>query len=401
MELLAPAGNREKLNTAFHFGADAAYVGGSGFSLRASAENFDSDGLNSAVLYAHSLNKKLFVATNIFAFNRDFGALREYFEFLSFIKADAVIITDPGVLALVRKTVPSLPVHVSTQANVTNGYAAKFYADLGVKRIVLARELTVDEIREIRGMLPETVELECFVHGAMCISYSGRCLLSNYLSGRDSNRGECVQACRWSYKLTEAGRAGAPLELTEDARGSYILNSRDLNMLGHLDKLIKAGVYSFKIEGRMKTPYYVANVVNAYRRALDAFNSSDISPIKALEAELFKSSNRGYTTGFYFGKNNAEVSIDNSQSDGEYEFVAKVLGYDFEKGLLVEQRNRFKVGETLEILSSDEHFNDTIKINEMYSLDGGPIEDAKFVQQRLFIKTDKRLMEYDILRRKK
>lgn len=402
MELLAPAGNREKLNTAFHFGADAAYVGGSGFSLRASAEGFDSDGLFSAIEYAHSLNKKLFVATNIFASNRDFGALKEYFEFLAWAKADAAIVTDLGALALAKKTVPLLPIHVSTQANVTNGYAAKAYADMGVNRIVLAREVTIDEIAEIRAMLPQSVELECFVHGAMCVSYSGRCLLSNYLSGRDGNRGDCVQACRWSYKFVESGSVGEPLELVEDAHGSYILNSRDLNMLAHLDKLIDAGVYSFKIEGRMKTAYYVANTVNAYRRALDAYCApSKGIELSALAAELYKSGNRGYTTGFYFGKTDAEVSSAGSQSEGDYDFVAMVLGYNPKKGLLVEQRNRFRTGEKLEILSADNYFNDIITVTDMFSEDGERVEDAKLVQQKLYIGTDKALREYDILRRKK
>ncbi|NCA67897.1 MAG: U32 family peptidase [Clostridia bacterium] len=402
MELLAPAGNREKLNTAFHFGADAVYIGGSSFSLRAYADNFDAEGLRGAVEYAHSLNRKAYITVNIYPANRDFGELKEYLKYIESINADGAIVTDAGVITLAQSVAPALPLHLSTQANTTNGYTARFWAERGIKRIVLARELSIDEIKEIRDMLPPSVELECFVHGAMCISYSGRCLLSNYLAERDSNRGECVQACRWSYKLTEASRDGAPLEMFEDERGTYIMNSRDLNMLAHIDKLINAGVHSFKIEGRMKTTYYVANVINAYRRALDAYKSAP-SGYNAVEfdKELYKCSNRGYTTGFYLGKNSANVALDNSQSAGDYDFIASVKGYDEEKGLLVEQRNRFKIGDELEILSANAYFNDIITITGIKTTAGESIEDAKGVQQLLYLKTDKRLSEFDLLRRKK
>lgn len=401
MELLAPAGNVEKLNTAIHFGADAVYIGGRNFSLRAYSDNFDNDELKYAVEYAHSNNRKVYVTVNIFPANRDFGSLEDYIKYLAEINVNGLIVTDPGVIDLAMRIAPSLQLHLSTQANTTNGYAAKFWADIGVKRIVLAREVSLDEIKEIRDMLPASVELECFVHGAMCISYSGRCLLSNYLSNRSSNRGECVQACRWNYKLTEVSREGEPLEIAEDERGSYIMNSRDLNMLEHLDKLIAAGVYSFKIEGRMKTPYYVANVVNAYRRALDKINNVANYNIDMLKYELEKSSNRTFSTGFYFSKQDANVSLDNSQSQGDYEFIAQVKGYEKGKGLIVEQRNRFKIGDKLEILSSNNHFNDIITVTDMYTLDGERLEDAKIVQQQIIIKTDKILAEYDLLRRKK
>lgn len=264
-ELLAPAGNFEKLKTALYFGADAVYLGGKDFSLRFFADNFTADEMKRAVETAHAAGKKVYVTANIFARNADFSALSDYFRFLSEIGADAALVTDAGVFAAARAAAPNLKLHLSTQANTTNKYAAKFWYGEGAERVVLARELSVAEISEIRDFCPE-LQLEAFVHGAMCISYSGRCLLSNYLAGRDSNRGECVQACRWKYEVRAEG-ASCPVE--EDARGTYIFNSKDLNLIGHLKELSEAGVDSFKIEGRMKSAYYLATVVNAYRRAFD------------------------------------------------------------------------------------------------------------------------------------
>ncbi len=402
MELLAPAGNREKLETAYHFGADACYVGGDAFSLRAYADNFDADGLKSAVKYAHSLNRLLYVAVNIFPFDEDFARLEEYVKYLESIKVDAVIVSDPGVVATVRELAPELPVHISTQANVLNGRTAEFWAKAGASRVILARELSVAQIKEIRDRLDPKVELECFVHGAMCISYSGRCLLSSYLSGRDSNRGECVQACRWQYALTEYTRQGEFYPIEEDSRGTYILNSKDLNMLAHLDDLIEAGVVSFKIEGRMKSPYYVGTVVNAYRRALDSYKSGAFNP--ELDKELYKCKGRGFTTGFYYkerGERVSEVSCDNSQTDGEYDFCAKVLGYDADRGLVIEQRNRFFKGDELEVLSNGKYFNYNIKIDRMEDEDGAEVTDAKLVQQRLYVPSAVQLEPMDILRRRR
>lgn len=402
-ELLAPAGDMNKLKTALHFGADAVYVGGSAFSLRANAKNFDDKMLKDAVEYTHSVGKKIYVAVNILAKNHDFAMLGDYFAYLSQIDVDAVIISDPGVMMVCKAFAPNMEIHLSTQANTTNKYSAKFWADQGVKRIVLARETSMSDIKEIREFLPDDIEIEAFVHGAMCISYSGRCLLSNALTGRASNRGDCVQACRWEYKIVEANRGGEPLTIGQDGdKGTYILNSKDLNMIEHIDELIQKGVYSFKIEGRMKSPYYVASVVNAYRKAIDSYytNPSTYKPNEQLTSELFKNSHRDYTTGFYYDSSDS-VCLNTSQPKCDYEFMAEVKCYDERRGgIIIEQRNRFKVGDTLEILSNnDEYWNKEIVIKEMYDTDGNIVEDAKIVQQQLFIPTSYKLTERDILRK--
>ena len=269
IEILAPAGNMEKLKVAFNYGADACYLAGKKFGLRAFSDNFTLEELKDAVDYAHNLNKKVYVTINIVAHNSDFDGLDEYLLYLDTINVDGIIVSDIGIINLARNLTPNLDVHVSTQANITNKYTAKYFCDMGVKRLVLARELSLSEIKEIRDYIPADIELETFVHGAMCISYSGRCLLSNYLSGRDSNRGACIQACRFEYSICEKSRQGEHYEIQEDDRGTYILNSKDLCMIEHLKELIDNGVTSFKIEGRMKSPFYVASVVNVYRRALD------------------------------------------------------------------------------------------------------------------------------------
>ena len=403
IELLAPAGDLNKLKTAIHFGADAVYVGGSAFSLRANAKNFGEEELLEAVKYVHDAGKKIYVAVNIFAFNDDFDELKKYFVFLQKANVDAVIISDPGVICVCKEVAPGLEIHLSTQANTTNKYAAKFWADNGVKRIVLARETKLEDIKGIREYLPDDVEIEAFVHGAMCISYSGRCLLSNALTGRSSNRGDCVQACRWEFEFYEKNRKGSPLTIGEDGRGTYIMNSKDLNMIEHIDKLIEAGVYSFKVEGRMKSPYYVASVINAYRKAIDLYykDPKNYKPSQALIDELFKNSHRDYTTGFYFGEKDS-VCLETSQPKCDFEFIAEVRGYDEEKGmLLVEMRNRFQKGDVLEVLSNnDEYWNKQLKIEEMYDEKGNPIDDAKLVQQKIYIKTDMKLTERDILRKR-
>ena len=390
VELLAPAGNRNKLNTAFHFGADAVYVGGLLFSLRAFADNFDNEGLADAIKYAHSIGKKVYVAVNIFPYNNDFVKIDEYFKFLESVNADAVIVSDLGVLKLASRY--KLPVHISTQANTTNGYSAKVYEELGANRIVLAREVSLDDIKKIRDMV--SIDLEIFVHGAMCISYSGRCLLSNYLSDRNSNKGECVQACRWEYLIKEKHRDDSYLTMVEDNRGTYILNSKDLNMLSYIKNLVDAGASSFKIEGRMKSGYYVGNVVNTYRRLID----SNYVVTDELSNELLKNSHRGYTTGFYLGEKDRQDRY-SSQSEGTHDFVAEVIE-SREGGILVEQRNRFRAGDTLEILSNNQFFNKQIFIDKMYDKYGNIIDDAKLVQQEIFIPTEFKLNRYDILRKK-
>lgn len=391
-ELLAPAGSLEKLKVAFLYGADAVYVGGKNFSLRQYADNFTAEELAEGIDYAHERQKKVYVAVNIFAKNADFPEAEKYFKFLERIGADAVLITDPGLIALCKKTAPGLEIHLSTQANTLNKYAVRFWAEQGVKRVVLARELGYEEIKEITEYNPD-VEIECFVHGAMCVSYSGRCLLSNYLSERNANRGECVQACRWRYELTAYGRDGDKLELTEDERGAYILNSRDLNLLKELNKLSEAGVKSFKIEGRMKTVYYLATVVNAYRRAMDG------GDLNVSEAELTKINHRAYTKAYFYGENDKTLNYDEGQEQGEYEFAAWVIGYDDGKAL-VEMRNRFAVGDELEVLSPGDSFLKKFVVGDMTDEDNVPVADAKLVQQRLKIAVPFRLYAGDILRKK-
>ena len=391
-ELLAPAGSLEKLKVAFLYGADAVYVGGKNFSLRQYADNFTAEELAEGIDYAHERQKKVYVAVNIFAKNADFPEAEKYFKFLERIGADAVLITDPGLIALCKKTAPGLEIHLSTQANTLNKYAVRFWAEQGVKRVVLARELGYEEIKEITEYNPD-VEIECFVHGAMCVSYSGRCLLSNYLSERNANRGECVQACRWRYELTAYGRDGDKLELTEDEHGAYILNSRDLNLLKELNKLSEAGVKSFKIEGRMKTVYYLATVVNAYRRAMDG------GDINVSEAELTKINHRAYTKAYFYGENDKTLNYDEGQEQGEYEFAAWVIGYD-DGTALVEMRNRFAVGDELEVLSPGDSFLKKFVVGNMTDEDNVPVTDAKLVQQRLKIAVPFRLYAGDILRKK-
>ena len=395
IELLAPAGTKEKLITAFNYGADACYFAGTKYGLRAYSGNFNNDELRESIEYAHRLGKKCYITVNIVAHNKDFNGLKEYILYLESIKADAVIVSDVGIIKLIREVAPNLAIHISNQANVTNKYAAKFYCDLGVTRIVLARELSLEEIKEIRDFIPKEVELEAFVHGAMCISYSGRCLLSNFLTGRDGNCGACVQACRWEYAISEINRPNEKLPITEDEHGTYILNSKDINMLQHLKELYDAGVTSFKVEGRMKSAYYVATVINAYRRVID----NKFKVTNQLIEELNKTSHRKYTTAFYFGDENKE-DLTSSGYSQTHEFMAIVLE-DSKNGVaLIEQRNRFKVGDTLEVLSPTKSFNKKIKVEAMLDEKNKVVEDALKVQQKLYLKTSVTLTKGDILRRK-
>jgi len=397
LELLAPAGNMEKLKVAFRYGADACYMAGKKFGLRAFSGNFDEDELVEAVNYAHNLGKKIYITVNIVAHNSDFEGLAEYLKYLQEIGVDAVIVSDMGIMSFVREYAPKLDIHVSTQANITNKHTAKAFCDMGAKRIILARELSIKEIKEIRDYIPDDVEIETFVHGAMCISYSGRCLLSNYLTGRDSNRGACVQACRFEYTICEKSRDGEHYEIQEDDRGTYILNSKDMCMIEHLKDVIDAGVTSFKIEGRMKSAYYVATVVNAYRRALDdLIAGKDFD--NALLEELEKTSHRRYTTGFFYGEKDKEY-IKDSMPIQSHEFMAIVKSDAKDGYALIEQRNRFKVGETLEVLSPNDTFNKVIEVGEMLSEDNEIIEDANKVQQLIKLKTSLNLKAGDILRK--
>lgn len=398
LELLAPAGNMEKLKVAFKFGADACYLAGKKFGLRAFSGNFDEKELKEACEYAHSLGKKIYVTINIVAHNSDFEGLDEYLKYLESIDVDGIIVSDIGIMSLAKEVAPKLELHISTQANVTNKYTAKFYANMGAKRLVLAREMSCAEIKEIREFLPQDVVIETFIHGAMCISYSGRCLLSNYLTGRDSNRGACVQACRFEYSICEKSRNGEYYPIAEDERGTYILNSKDLCMIEYIDELVKCGSTSFKIEGRMKSPYYVATVVNAYRRVIDNYLLGK-SYDEVLGKELEKASHRRYTTGFYFGSDDKEY-LETSMPIQTHEFMAIVKESTNDGFVTIEQRNKFSIGDELEILSPNDNFNKIIKVEELFDLDGNAVIDANKVQQVLKLKTDYFLEEGDILRKK-
>jgi putative protease len=395
VELLAPAGNFSKLKTAFYFGADAAYVGGKDFSLRSFADNFTRDELVEAVKYTHALNKKLYVTVNIFPKNRDMALLDDYFAFLQKAGVDAVIVSDSGAVYSAKKSAPKLAIHISTQANLTNKYAVKFWKEIGATRAILARELSLEEIAEIHEFVPD-IELEAFVHGAMCISYSGRCLLSDYLSGRPSNRGECVQACRWNYQIRKSDSLSDSgwLDVEEDGRGTYILNSKDLNMSAHLDKMQKAGVCSFKIEGRMKSEYYLATVINAYRRCMDG-GFSDV-----VERELLTAAHRDYTTAYTLGANNKTVNYTDSQTKGDCDYIGNVLGYDGEYAT-VEMRGRFKVGDTLEVLTPTDNFGKSFKVEKVFTSLGENVDDCKLVQEHYRVACPIKVTAGDILRRRK
>ena len=392
-ELLAPAGNFEKLKTALCFGADAVYLGGKSFSLRSFSDNFGKEELKEAVEYAHARGKKVYVTANIFAKNADFAALSDHLAYLQEIGADAALVTDAGVLALAKKVAPKLPLHISTQANTTNKYAAKFWQEQGAERVVLARELSLAEIKEIKDFCPD-LELEVFVHGAMCISYSGRCLLSNYLAGRDSNRGECVQACRWKYFLRAEGKEGE-IYAEEDGRGTYIFNSKDLNLSARLDELAAAGADSFKIEGRMKSAYYVATVVNAYRRLMDGKMTAEEAA-----RELDTAAHRDYTEAYAFGNNDKTVNYADSQTAGTRIYTANVLeGAHAGGAALIEMRNRYRLGDEVEILSTSDSFGRRFVAEEMRGEDGESVADAKLVQQKMRVFCPYELCAGDILRR--
>lgn len=399
VELLAPAGNFSKLKTAVYFGANAVYMGGKEFSLRALSDNFTDEEIIKAVEYAHNKNVKVYVTVNIFARNADLDKAAEYFKFLYSVGVDAVLITDIGLISLCKSVAPALPIHISTQANTLNKFAVKAWHNMGAERVVLARELSLKEVKEIHEFCPG-VELEAFAHGAMCISYSGRCLLSNYLNGRDANRGECVQACRWSYEIRESNKGGEFYPIEQDEKGTYILNSKDLNMISHIGEMLKSGIVSLKIEGRMKSEYYLATVVNAYRRAIDEFLKIGDSYCKntSFYDELKKTNHRAFTTAYNFGDNAETVNYADTQSSGERQFIAVVE--DCAEGFItVEMRNRFKVGDELEVLSPSENFNKKFVVTEIFDEEGNSVTDAKIVQQKLKIACPFVLCEGDILRR--
>ena len=381
LELLMPAGNLKKLKTAFHFGADAVYIGGKAFSLRAFADNFSNEEIIEAASYAHALGKKVYVTANIFARNDDLDALKNYFVFLQSAGVDAVLISDVGLVALCKEVASKLTVHLSTQANTTNLLAVKFWQSMGVKRVVLARELGLEEIKQIHAAVPD-MELEAFVHGAMCMSYSGRCLLSTYFSGRSANKGACIQPCRWGYRITETERhASKPLDVEEDERGTYFMNSRDLRLLEHIPSLAKCGIVSLKVEGRMKSEFYVATVANAYRHAIDEYlQTGKIQNAQKYNADLETVAHRTYTDAYFEGDNLDTVCLDEGQSPEKFIFTAVVL--ECKDGVAtVEMRNRFKSGETLVVLSPDCNDGKTFEVGQItHVLDNAITDDAKLVQ---------------------
>ncbi len=400
IELLSPAGDMNKLKTAFYFGADAAYIGGKHFSLRALAGNFSDEEILEAVNLAHSLGKKIYVTVNIFGRNDDIEQAEKYFKFLENAKVDGAIVSDTGLINLAREVAPNLPINLSTQANTLNYKTVEFWLKNGVKRAILARELSLDEICEINKKVPD-IEIETFIHGAMCIAYSGRCLLSDYRTGRSSNRGECVQACRWHYEIREKDSECGFMEMQEDERGTYIMNSKDLNLLDYIAELDGAGVCSFKIEGRMKSEYYLATVVNAYRRAIDAYykNGKKYKDNALFQTELKKTAHREFTTAYITGFNDRTVNYDDSQSKGTHKFMANVIsGNENTDYALIEMRNRFKVGDRLEVLSPSDSFNKTFVVERMEDEKGNTVLDAKLVQQKLKIYTGVKLYAGDILR---
>jgi len=402
LELLSPAGDMNKLKTAFYFGADAVYIGGKHFSLRALAGNFTDEEIVEAVEFAHSINKKVYVTVNIFGRNDDIENAEKYFKFLESAKVDGAIVSDTGLIYLARQVAPNLNINLSTQANTLNYKTVEFWHSHGLKRVILARELSLNEIAEIKKKVPQ-MEIETFIHGAMCISYSGRCLLSDYRTGRSSNRGECVQACRWQYEIKEKDSECGYMEMQEDERGTYIMNSKDLNLLDYIDKLDMAGVCSFKIEGRMKSEYYLATVVNAYRRAIDAYYEmgEKYKENPLYQEELKKTAHREFTTAYITGFNDRTVNYEDSQSKGTFKFMANVLeGNEQTDYVIIEQRNRFIVGDELEVLSPTDSFNKVIKVEKMQDEKGNDLLDAKLVQQKIKLFTNVKLSKGDILRKK-
>jgi len=402
IELLAPAGNPEKLKMAIIYGADAVYLAGPRFGLRAGAGNFTYEDMKEGIKFAHQRNKKVYVTMNIMPHNEDFEGMEDYIARISDLGADAIIVSDLGVLSVIKEINPSMPVHISTQANVTNYKTARYYKELGASRIIAARELSLEELSFIHQKVPE-IEIEAFVHGAMCISYSGRCLLSSFMCGRDANRGDCAQSCRWKYYLMEEKRPGEYYPITEDERGTFILNSKDLCMIEHIPELVAAGVSSFKIEGRMKSSFYVSTVVRAYRRALDAYLNDPENYVFSQEwlDEVSKVSHRSFTTGFFFNRPGADSqNYGTSSYIQSHEFVGIVLSFDEkEKTALIEQRNRVFSGEEIEIMQPNGR-DISMKITDMWDMEGNRIDSTPHPQMKYTLKVPETIMPNSILRKK-
>jgi len=402
IELLSPAGGLEKLKMAFIYGADAVYLAAKDFGLRAFADNFTHEEILQGVEFAHKRGKRVYLAMNILAHNSDLQDMPELIRFAAKAEIDAIIVSDPGVLMMIKQEAPEMEIHLSTQASTTNWMGANFWGQQGVSRIVLARELTLIEISEVTSKIPETLEIEAFIHGAMCISYSGRCLLSNYMTGRDANQGGCAHPCRYKYTVMEEQRTGEYYPVEEDERGTHIFNSRDLCMIRHIPELIESGLHSLKIEGRAKSAYYVATVTSVYRHAIDEYykDPENFEYKEEWFQELSKASHREYSTGFYFGRPGEEGQVyDTSAYVRDCSFVGIVRDYNPETGFaVVEQRNRMFKGEILEILSpGGTWFNQ--EITAMINEKGVEIDVAQHPQMQIFLKTDKIVEPWSILRR--
>ncbi len=402
-ELLIPASSLEVLKIAVIYGADAVYIGGEAFGLRAKAKNFSMEEIREGIAFAHAHDVKVYITANILAHNGDLDGVREYFAELREIKPDALIISDPGVYMIAKEVCPEIERHISTQANNTNYGTYRFWYEQGAKRVVSARELSLAEIKEIRANIPDDLEIETFIHGAMCISYSGRCLLSNYFTGRDANQGACTHPCRWKYAVVEEKRPGEYLPVYENERGTYIFNSKDLCMIEHIPELMESGIDSFKIEGRMKTALYVATVARTYRRAIDDYKQSPElyrEHMAWYQEQISNCTYRQFTTGFFFGKPSDEAQIyDNNTYVKEYTYLG-IVGERNEEGLYrVEQRNKFSVGESIEVMKPD-GANITVTVQRIVDEEGHDMESAPHPKQVLYIDLGQPLAMYDILRRK-
>ena len=399
-ELLVPAGSLEVLKVAVRYGADAVYIGGEVFSLRAKAKNFSKEDMAEGIAYAHAHGVKVHVTANILAHNHDLAEARVYFGQLKELKPDALIISDPGMFTMAREICPEIEVHVSTQANNTNYETFLFWHRLGTKRVVAARELSLWEIREIREQIPEDMEIECFIHGAMCISYSGRCLLSNYFTGRDANRGACTHPCRWNYAVMEETRPGEYLPVFENERGTFIVNSRDLCMIEHIPELMEAGIDSYKIEGRMKTALYVAMVARTYRKAIDWYLESEEcygEHLDWLRAEIRKCTYRRYSTGFYFGKPDENGQIyEDSTYISEYTYLGRVEEVHDGRARIT-QKNKFSVGDAIEIMKADGQ-DRKVNVLRMYNAEGEAVEACPHAGETIWLLLSERPEAGDLLR---
>ena len=400
-ELLIPASSLEVLKTAVMFGADAVYIGGEAFGLRAKAKNFSKEEMKEGIEFAHAHGVHVHVTANILAHNYDLEGAAEYFKELKEMKPDALIVADPGMFTLAREICSEIDIHVSTQANNTNYQTFRFWYNQGAKRVVTARELSLAEIKEIRANIPEDMEIESFIHGAMCISYSGRCLLSNYFTGRDANQGACTHPCRWKYAIVEETRPGEYMPVYENERGTYIFNSKDLCMIEHIPEMIDAGIDSMKIEGRMKTALYVATVARTYRKAIDDYLESEEkyrANMDWYKAEISKCTYRQFTTGFYFGKPDENTQIyDNNTYINEYIYLGIVEGIDEKGRARIEQRNKFCVGDEIEIMKPDGN-NVSVTVKGLYTEDGESVESAPHPKQVLFVELSAVPEQYDLLR---